>query len=381
MSPPSVSDWLRQLGQAAGTQIRHVVQRVRQGVEEAENVLAAQAEEVKTAAPPVSWRGQWLAERHSPAERTQFALDYWLYLPSPDPAVDWQGRPLLLMLHGCKQDAESFARGTRMNQLADREGFVVAYPQQSRQAHVHGCWHWYDPSPRAGGQEAAAIASLASALVSRFQLDASRVYLAGISAGAGMAGWLALRYPQQFAGLALHSGVALGAAHSMLGGLQVMRHGARGEPLAVLRRELASLAPVQTPTAAQESDLLQSYPGMPAILLHGERDSTVALDNLAQLRTQFLALNHLLVADGTLGPVPVREFKKQGACVTDYGLAASDRQPSPHPPHAPMPQLRVCRIAALGHAWSGGDPSQPFHAAEGPDASEWIWQFLSVQRR
>ena len=73
--------------------------------------------------------------------------------------------PLVCMLHGCTQDAASFAAATRMNELADRQGFVVVYPQQQRRANQQACWNWFDPSHQARGRgEPAAIATIVSEL-------------------------------------------------------------------------------------------------------------------------------------------------------------------------------------------------------------------------
>ena len=91
--------------------------------------------------------------------------------------------PLVVMLHGCKQSIDEFAEGTRMNLLADKFGFAVAYPEQSKHAHAHRCWHWYDDRDHAGRGEARAVASLVDALVDEHGFDRERVYLAGLSPG------------------------------------------------------------------------------------------------------------------------------------------------------------------------------------------------------
>ena len=113
--------------------------------------------------------------------------------------------PLVVMLHGCQQSVDEFAQGTRMNLLADKHGFAVLYPEQSLRAHAHGCWHWYEDTDRAGRGEVNAVASLVDALVDEHGFDASRVYVAGLSAGAGLASLLALHHPDRFAAVALHS--------------------------------------------------------------------------------------------------------------------------------------------------------------------------------
>ena len=127
--------------------------------------------------------------------------DYFLYIP------DTVGRrdrvPLLVMLHGCSQDAYAFAQGSRMNELADEYRFVVLYPQQSLHANALRCWNWFEPQTGQGAAEAAAIAALVREVARRYPIDRSRVYVAGISAGGAMTAILALCYGALFAACAI----------------------------------------------------------------------------------------------------------------------------------------------------------------------------------
>ncbi len=120
-----------------------------------------------------------------------------------------------------------------MNLLADKYGFAVLYPKQSKHEHAHRCWHWYDDAG-AGGSEAASIVSLVNAMIAEHGLDAERVYVAGISAGAGLAALLAIRYPQMFAAVGLHSRPVFGEAHSAIGAMDVMRCGTRTDPITLV---------------------------------------------------------------------------------------------------------------------------------------------------
>ncbi|WZB68490.1 PHB depolymerase family esterase [Achromobacter xylosoxidans] len=120
-------------------------------------------------------------------------LTFARYTP---PAAPRQGMPLVVMLHGCRQTALAFARGSRMNQWADAGGFMVLYPQQSMTRQVQRCWRWFQPDALHGGAEADLIAALIRAEVARHGLDPQRVYIAGLSAGAGMAALVAMRHPR-----------------------------------------------------------------------------------------------------------------------------------------------------------------------------------------
>lgn len=260
--------------------------------------------------------------------------------------------PLLVMLHGCKQSIDEFAMGTRMNLLADANGFAVVYPEQSKHAHAHRCWHWYDNRETAGLGEARAVVSLVESLIAHRGIDPERVYVAGLSAGAGLASLLALYYPDRFAGVALHSAPALGEAHSGMTAMDVMRRGARRDPVALID------ALVDT----------AHFPGMPAIIVHGGADHVVAPKNAEQLGLEFLRLNGFLDPAGAWAAGTVRETREGTAEIQDYSMGSRRI-------------VRICRVPELGHAWAGGDEAVPFHSQVGPDASAMIWAFLREQRR
>jgi len=306
-----------------------------------------------TRSPSAGAAGRWMRSYHSApplAGRLVNHLAYALYLPAAEPPQ--AGMPLVVMLHGCKQSMDSFAEGTRMNLLADHHGFAVVYPEQTERAHPHQCWHWYDSRDAAGGGEAAAIVSLVDTLVEAHGFDRSRVYLAGLSAGAGLAMLLAVRSPSRFAAVALHSGPAFGEARSGVSALDVMRRGVHRDPVTLVDGELGECI----------------HPGMPAIVVQGEADAVVAPVNAEQLAVQLLRLNGLADARGVRQGVVSHEAFKDGYREQDYELDGSS-------------VVRLCRVADLDHAWSGGDDVVPFHSSTGPDASALIWDFFESHRR
>lgn len=296
--------------------------------------------------------GAWTRSFHSaPAAPGRLVnhLQYGLYVPAGHAL---EAMPLVVMLHGCTQSIDEFAEGTRMNVLADRYGFAVVYPEQSKHVHSHRCWHWYDASEGAGGAEARAVVSLVDALVTQHGFDGERVYVAGISAGAGLTALLALTYPERFAAVALHSGPALGEARSGITAMDVMRRGARRAPAELIDEILD----------------VTHYPGMPAIIVHGDADHVVSPVNADQLAMQFLRLNRMVDENGVRKSGEMREERKGGVVMRDY-LRGGRRV------------VRMCRVQGLAHAWSGGDEAVPFHSAKGPDASALIWEFFKHQRR
>ena len=330
--------------------------------EAAKRFVPRKAAQARTGAPlresrvgprAAAWAaGEWRRAEHivpANAHHGKRTIPYGLYLP---PVRSTAGRPLVVMLHGCKQSMDSFAEGTRMNLLADRHGFAVVYPEQTERAHPHQCWHWYDSREAAGGGEEAAVVSLVDALVNAYGFDRSRVYVAGLSAGAGLAMLLAVRSPGRFAAIALHSGPAFGEARSGVSALDVMRRGVHRDPVALVESALAG----------------RIHPGMPAIVVQGDADSVVAPVNAEQLAVQLLRLNGLADARGVRQGVVSHETFKDGYREQDYELDGES-------------VVRLCRVADLDHAWSGGDDAVPFHSSTGPDASALFWEFFERHRR
>lgn len=297
----------------------------------------------------------------APARR----MAYWLYLPGvisrSKTNTTNQPMPLVVMLHGCQQTACDFATATRMNDLARRKGFAVLYPQQSAIADAHRCWHWFDRRTQAGQGDTRVLAELMAQVQNRHGLDATRTYVAGLSAGAAQAALLALRYPQAVAAVGLHSAPVFGVADSALTAYRVMQAGAGA----------AAVAAAQA--ALDAEPLLSGKAGMPVILLHGQHDAVVRRINLDQQSQQFETIN----AGVTSRAQPVRR---------NYPARTGGRSPR----HAwqttttyagRKPQVVRCEIAGLGHAWSGGDDSVAFSAREGPDAALMMWEFFSHHQR
>ncbi len=271
---------------------------------------------------------------------------YRLYLPAAASRGD--RLPLLVMLHGCRQDAQIFAEGTRMNQLADRHDFIVLYPEQSRTANPLGCWNWFQPAVLKGAGEAAAIVRIMRKVAKTYPVDTTRVYVAGMSAGGAMASVLANCHGTLFAACAIHSGLKYGAAASPSAALAAMRDGAPGSAWELPRR--AAL--------------------VPTLVIHGDRDQTVDPVNAGQIIEQA----RLAAANGApaqaLVESPTRRF-------------TSARRPYMQRDYARDGKvvLRLIAVEGLDHAWSGGDGRHPFNDPQGPDASRLVWDFVKDFRR
>src|ERR1700690_1973689 len=209
-----------------------------------------------------------LFRRHPPLE-----LGYRLYLPSGSSRRN--SLPLLVMLHGCKQNALNFSEGTRMNALAEESRCAVLYPEQSRRSNPQLCWSWFEPASLEGRGEAALIARLIEQVGVRRPIDARRVYVVGMSAGGAMACILAVRHSRLFAACAIHSGVMYGAASSPMQALDAMRSGPSAASIDQARRLVCEVG---------ESEVM-----VPTLVIHGDHDTTVNPVNADQIIEQLKA--------------------------------------------------------------------------------------------
>jgi poly(hydroxyalkanoate) depolymerase family esterase len=201
-----------------------------------------------------------MRRRHLPLPATA-PLRYRLFAPAE---VDGP-RPLLVMLHGCKQDAEDFARGTRAAQHANAMGWYVLFPEQHAHANVARCWNWFRPQDQIGDSgEPRALLDVIDEVAAMHAIDESRVYVAGLSAGAAMAVILAARHPDRFAAVAAHSGLPFAAAQNVPNAFSAMR--TRGNSAA-----------------------LPAGSFVPLLTLHGDADRTVAPANADALVAQWHA--------------------------------------------------------------------------------------------
>lgn len=285
--------------------------------------------------------GQWLARAHTNGSGTHA---YKLYIPSQ---YCGQPLPLIVMLHGCTQDPDDFAAGTRMNFLAEELGFLVAYPAQTSCANASKCWNWFQAEHQQWERgEPSIIAGITRAVMAEYQVDARRVYVAGLSAGGAMAAVMAVTYPDLYAAVGVHSGLPAGCAHDLPSAFAAMQHGGQPGP-----RGVGSAVPL--------------------ILFHGDCDATVHPDNADHLLRQWAAVE------------PVAACATDPAATVRQGQASAGRTYTCELHHDARGQVVVERwtIHGAGHSWSGGSPNGSYTDPTGPDATREMVRFFQEHPR
>jgi poly(hydroxyalkanoate) depolymerase family esterase len=279
---------------------------------------------------PEGARFEWASDAGPTGSRR-----YKLYVPSgyrADTAV-----PLVVMLHGCTQSPDDFAAGTRMNEAAEAATFLVAYPEQTSASNMQKCWNWFvDADQRRDAGEPAVIAGITREIMARHAVDPSRVFIAGLSAGGAMAAIMGDAYPDLYAAIGVHSGLACGAAHDMPSAFSAMRQGAPG------RVGGGSHAP------------------LPAIVFHGDKDTTVNIRNADAVAVQAVGGASLAIssehriASGGLGYTRLVHKDAAGHSIVEQWT-----------------------IHGTPHAWAGGSSAGSYTDPCGPDATGEMVRFFT----
>jgi len=302
-----------------------------------------------------SWRG-WLGA----TPWVWPARDYLVYVPAGH--TRWKRRPLIVCIHGCRQTPEELAAGTRIAALADRHGWLILFPRQTKKANPWRCWNWFDKQTSAGRGEAAIVAAQIRAVRREYRAHPRLIFAAGMSAGAALAAVLGIQHRKLFAGIFMHSGIACGAAQSAMTAFDVLAHGAD--------------APYERVAAEARDKAPAGAHGLAMVAIQGEQDEVVAPINAVQLTRQFLVLDRRL-APGTLS----RDELPQPDAQATHTLADGRAVTTTDYRDEERTMVRLVRVAGLGHAWSGGDAALPYNDPNPPDATGMLGDFVIEQIR
>lgn len=328
---------------------------------------AARSTSARTRKPPTpnpsaTGRGTWRQARYTGIAGTR---SYRVYVPHGLRRTT--KAPLVLALHGCGQSALDFAAGTRFNQLADKRGFVVVYPEQPVAHNGQRCWNWFRPAHQFRSQgEPAILAGIVRRVIQDTglcRIDPERIYVAGLSAGGAMAVVLAATYPDLFAAVGVHSAPPYRSASDPANAVAAMQGRAMQPPL--------------------EATATRAMP--PMIVFQGTLDGTVRPVNARRVADQWLAYQahdarrgparHLGSAGPVGGPrVSVTSPARPSSARSRRGFTVSRWY------SGGLKVLEVWVVDGLGHAWSGGSVKGSYADARGPRATTEMWKFFGAHR-
>jgi poly(hydroxyalkanoate) depolymerase family esterase len=295
--------------------------------------------------------GQFVERSYSNQAGTR---SYKLYIPS---GYIGQEVPLVVMLHGCTQSPNDIAAGTRLNALAEEQIFLVAYPAQAQGANMNKCWNWFNASDQEHGRgEPSLIAGITHQIIDEYNVADGRVYVAGMSAGGAMAANMGEAYPDLYAAVGVHSGLAPGAAHDMPSAFAAMRQGGPATP----RRDVTSA------TATGQSARI-----VPVIVFHGDHDKTVHPRNADHLLEHYCT-GKITNSRDEVGASRPRATVRQGQVPGGHAYTRATYRDA-----GGRAIMERWTVHGLGHAWSGGSSSGSYTDAKGPDASAEMVRFFN----
>jgi poly(hydroxyalkanoate) depolymerase family esterase len=262
---------------------------------------------------------------------------YKLYVPSsyrPGEPV-----PLVVMLHGCKQSPGDFAAGTCMNEAAEEHTCLVAYPGQTSVANMQKCWNWFNEGDQQRDRgEPSLIAGITREIMHKYAVDPRCVYVGGLSAGGAAAAIMGDAYPDLYAAIGVHSGLACGSARDMTSAFAAMQRGNDG----CTHRAGRTLARI-----------------VPAIVFHGDRDTTVNPINGHAVVVQS-GQTTALRPHVENGQVPGGHTFRRTLYKDTNGWTV----------------IEQWIVHGAGHAWFGGSTAGTYTDPRGPDATREMLRFF-----
>lgn len=268
--------------------------------------------------------------------------------------------PVVVMLHGCQQNADDFAKGSRILKWAEKEKFIVLLPEQNLAYNPFKCWNWIIPANNSRLGESEVIIEMLDQVLEKYNGDKGRVFAAGMSAGASMVNILGNCYPERFKALGSHDGTQFYSSYYGLDFAEVVLSGASVPAI------VSGMAGYACASLSKERPKK-----MPIIIFHGMKSPLMSPMHAFQVESEFKILNDLLdngIRDNSYFLDKDVENIPQGERYgyNKYSVIDQDNDVL----------IERYMINDLGHGWSGGMPNMPYNDPKGPDATAMIIDFF-----
>lgn len=292
--------------------------------------------------------------------------DYWAWgnyyrVIEPDDSINYPRRPALVLLHGCKQTAAEILDVTGLAAMADEKGFYVIVPEQNTSRNSDHCWNWFLPQNQTltSYGEPVFIRDIVSSLMPAHAIDLTKIYLVGMSAGAGMAMNLYALYPDVFAGAVGLAGIPFGIATGVESAMDLITQGPLIAPTEIAARMFRS-----HPVVIQAKRKI--------LLVHGSSDTRVSPKNSSSLFESFKSYADL-GDDGKANKSA--QFKNttrtSPGSFKAYPFVSYRAQSKYY-------DIELQTITGLAHQWPGSKAASPYSAPKGPGLTETLIKFLEL---
>ncbi|NOT78013.1 MAG: PHB depolymerase family esterase [Bacteriovoracaceae bacterium] len=302
-----------------------------------------------------AYAGTWVTSSYKGLLGTR---TYKVYIPTQLPQN--KKSPIVVMLHGCQQDATEFAKGTRIEKWADKEKFIALFPEQNIMNNPFKCWNWILPANNSRVGESHIIIEMLNAVIKAHNGDAKKVFAAGMSAGASMVNILGNCFPEKFKALASHDGTQYFSSYLGSDFAEVVLTGASvPSGVSAAYGNACSLFVSERPKS------------MPMIIFHGMKSPLMSPMHAFQIESQMKVFNDYL-DNGMRDNSYFLEKDVQNIPDTEtYGYNLYTTTNSDNDIF-----IERYMINNLSHGWSGGLATLPYNDPNGPDASQLIINFF-----
>ena len=303
----------------------------------------------------IAWRERW---RKTPPDDVSHIFQSRAYPGSltrhyvvhvPRGKIGRRPRPLVIVLHGCRQNNRDIESISGFNRMADRHGFLVAYPfiTSYRGLRFENCWGWwYDREIHAGCGEVEDLWQIIEDIKQQYPVNDRRIHVTGLSSGAGMTVAMMVAHADRIASGATVAGVPYSEKPS------AVQHAFN---------RTASNKPVDKVVSAMVREMGEDRRTIPLKIVHSRHDETVNIQSAINLRDSW---------GECFGIDTQRAYNRSNGRAGNTDWECNMYRNSDG-----NPVIETLFLDGPGHGWYGGNPGN-FSYPDAPNITEMIWKFF-----